>query len=166
MIAVGLMLIGYLLRKAAEYLLKASFLIFVALTSLVIFILCVQFSTSEVGYVLMANAMYGNPLCFLVNALSGSVFVIAVSWLVEKMSVFTKPLMYIGQRTLGIFVLHKPIVEIGQKVFTKIGMDYNHPIAVIGITLGTLAASLLVVFILEMILPESIGLRDERRHSS
>lgn len=158
-VTVGLMLLGHMIRQAAERIKKIGVTIVIAAVSLGVFVICVRFSTSNFGYVLMANAAYGNPFWFFINGFSGSIFVIAFSWLIEKIPVRKNLLLLIGQRTLGIFVIHKPIVELGRKAFTRIGMDYNHPVTAIAISLGALCASMLAVLIIERILPEAIGLK-------
>lgn len=162
LVATAMLLLGHILRHFLDCLKKASYIIPVLLISLAVFCICVQFSTSNVGYVLMANAEYGNPLWFLLNAISGSLFVIALSFGIAQLPIHKKMLLYIGQRTLGIFVVHKPIVELGRKIATKIGLDYNHPIALVSITLCTLIISVITVYLIEKIIPEIIGLRSRK----
>lgn len=158
-VAAAFMLVGNLLRQCFDKLQKIKYLLPVIAVSGAVFVICVRFSDSDVGYVLMANAVYGNPLWFLVNAVSGSVFVIAFSCAVEKFGINKKPLLYVGQRTLGIFIIHKPIVELCRKSVNRFGYDYNDPIAVFAITVFTLIASAIAVFVIGKIYPEIIGLR-------
>ena len=61
---------------------------------------------------LMCGSVYGNVFWFMFNAVSGSALVLGVSMLVfrdsrEGYSFSTRAVTYVGQHTLGIFLLHK-----------------------------------------------------------
>lgn len=124
--------------------------------STAIFVITVKFSTSSVGYVLMANAEYGNAFLFFTNAISGSLIVILLSCLFFGKVPLAR---WIGKRTLGIFVVHKPFVELGRIVVSRMGYNYNGVISVISITVVTLILSGLVVAAIERIIPEIIGIK-------
>ena len=87
----------------------------------------------------MANAEYGNALVFFLCALSGSALVLALSRLfVGK---YTKWLLPVGQKTLGIFLVHKPIVELGRSIVTRLGVSFDQLVFIVLITAVTLAIS-------------------------
>ena len=166
-IAAAFMLLGMLVRRGTDQINKPAFMAAAAVIACAAFICVVRFSSSPVGYVLMANGEYGNPLVFLVNAVTGSMLVIMISRLISTLLRKTGLLQWIGSRTLGIFVVHKPIVELGRSITKKAGISYDNPGIVIIITLITLAVSGVIVLLIEHIIPEIIGLKnktDKKRH--
>ena len=134
---------------------KYQFFAFILNTAL--FIILVRYSTSSVGYVLMANAIYGNVFIFFLCALFGSGMVMALSRLTAGK--YTSWLQPVGQKTMGIFLVHKPIVELWRSIVTMLGFSYDNPFFTVVITAATLAVSYIIVTIIKMIIPEMVGLR-------
>lgn len=162
-IAAAFMIIGMLLRKAIDRFKDRIFLIclFTIFVS-VVFLCFVRHSSSTEGYVLMANALYGNPFIFLINAISGSASVILLSYLISAFFRRISWLQRIGQITLGIFVVHKPIVEFGCRMILNFGKSNNYPPFTLMITVITVLVSIVAVCVIERILPEIIGLKRTR----
>ena len=76
------------------------------------------------GYVLMAKRYIGNPVLFLITAVSGCVMVYGIARILELAKFEFKILKYIGKNTLAIFAVHKPLIEIMEKVFMKVPMHW------------------------------------------
>lgn len=115
------------------------------------------YCTSPVGYVLMANALYGNPFVFVGNALLGSLAVILVSLLIERVPWHKWNPYIVGQHTLGIFLVHKPFAELGRKVFDHFHLDYNYLPFSIFLSLIVLLVSVVLVLIINKIIPSVFG---------
>ena len=115
------------------------------------------------GYVLMANSIYGNPFLFVFISLIGSVMVISFSMLLQCVKQDQKLLPYIGRNTLGIFILHKPVVELLRKVVTKLHFDYNHPVCLFVIPVVTLCVVLPVLYVIQRYAPFLFGKTDFER---
>ena len=156
-IATSFMLIGFFLRKGIKKLTNKTAQLTVLITSLLLFIVLVRYSDSSVGYVLMANAVYGNAFVFFGCALSGSIAVIMASNMMTRFRL--KGFQTIGQKTLGIFVVHKPLVELGRSLVTKMGYSFDETVFVLIITVVALIVSYITVTIIQMIIPEIIGLK-------
>lgn len=107
----------------------------------------------------MANAEYGNALVFFLCALFGSAMVLTLSCLITGK--YTRLLQPVGQKTLGLFLVHKPIVELGRSIVTRLEFSFDNPIFNILITTVALAVSYVIVTIIQMILPEIVGLKRE-----
>ena len=119
------------------------------------------------GYVLMANSIYGNRVAFLFTSLSGSLLVISLSVLIDRLKTWQKLLPYLGTSTLGIFILHKPVVELLRKVVTKLGYSYNNPLWLLLITLLTLCIVMPVLYLMQRYLPFLFGnFKIERKHKA
>lgn len=158
-IATAFMLLGMLVCQEIGLIPKTIWKFAIAVGACVVFVITVRLSSSSVGYVLMANADYGNPVVFFINAVAGSVLVIMISCLIAVLMHRTRVLSWIGVRTLGIFVVHKPIIELGRTVVTKMGLSFDNPMMVVGITMVTLAVSCVIVAVIEKVIPEIIGLK-------
>lgn len=158
-IAASFMLIGMLARAGIEKLSDAKYQAVALTVCTVLFIVTVRFSSSSVGYVLMANAEYGNVIVFFLCALFGSATVLMLSRLITGK--FTRWLQPIGQKTLGIFLVHKPVVELGRSIVVRLGSSFDHPIFTILITAVALTVSYIIVTIIQMIIPDIVGLKCE-----
>lgn len=128
-------------------------LIIILLVSLGVFLLTLPMNTTETGYVLMANAIYGNNLLFFVTAAAGSLLVICIARMLELLNAGRYPVLYIGQNTLGIFIIHKPIVELFKKICTKQDIDYNFLPVCLAVSAAALLISVFIVFLIKRYLP-------------
>lgn len=130
-----------------------------AVVMLAVFLLTLPLNTPEPGYVLMANAVYGNGLLFFLTAVSGSLFVVCIARLLEvsKLDNIYIYIYIIGQNTLGIFIVHKPVIELFRKICTKLGVDYNFLPVCLLISAVTLLIAAFVVFLIKRYLPFLFG---------
>lgn len=117
----------------------------------------IYFNNPSVGYVLMANAIYGNAGAFLLGALGGTVILLSLSICIYCTLERKNALIWIGQNTMGIFLVHKPFVELFRKFIGGLGFDYNCIPLTIFIALMSLALSCIVVQIITMFMPALFG---------
>ena len=68
----------------------------------------------DTGYILMADAVYGNPLLFLAAALSGTVMLAALAAALDAAFASRKTpfLSFVGANTLVLFAVQKPIIKV------------------------------------------------------
>lgn len=63
------------------------------------------------SYVLMASGRIGNPAYFLISSLCGFIFIYFFSKLVESYLPGNKIISYLGQNTMTVFLINKPILR-------------------------------------------------------
>ena len=117
--ASGFILLGIAFRKA--YLIMAQqktlWLTVLFLASTVLFCVGTIFRGDSLELSLMCKSSYGNLLWFLYNSVFGSITVLALSMLLSRLSrESARPfridaVTYIGQQTMGIYLLHKPFLQ-------------------------------------------------------
>lgn len=156
-VASAFMLSGVFVNRVIGLMKNKKKQIAVLFADFVVFAVCINYSTSSTGYVLMANADYGNPLLFIVNALSGSLFVILLCSLLTNARK-TRLIQWIGARTMGIFLVHKPIANTVRTISIHLNLSYDNLGVLFVITIVTLAISCAIVLMIECVLPEIIGL--------
>ncbi len=115
----GFILLGIALRKA--YLIMAQqktlWLITSFLGSAALFCVGTVFRGDALELSLMCKSFYGEPLWFLYNSAFGSLTVLTLSMLLSRLSrESARPfrigaVTYIGQQTMGIYLLHKPFLQ-------------------------------------------------------
>ena len=156
--AAGFMLIGQMLRqlysmsvfhKALPHILCCC----ITLGSM----LAVFLILKPEGYVLMANAVYGNRILFLFTSLMGSLFVLSSSKLLENIGCYLKVVIYLGQNTLGVFILHKPVVELIRSLVTRLGYEYNNLLNVVLIPMATICVVIPVMYMIQKYVPFMFG---------
>ncbi len=157
-VATGFMMIG----KCAFELIKRVHLInsvwLMALTCLLgVTTLGACFNIPSSGYINMANAVYGNPILFLLFALIGTSFVIALAMLFERLNlgVVNKWILFVGQNSLTIMLLHKPIISIWDKVLSLTMLP--DCICLFVVTLLTSAVCSAGCIVLNVCVPQIIG---------
>ena len=114
-VACGFILLGIALRQKILILAQAKVWILVAVTaaSAIVFACGTVLRGDALELVLMCGSDYGNLLWFMLNAVSGSMIVLGISMLLfrdsrEGATTFsTASITYVGQHTMGIFLLHK-----------------------------------------------------------
>ncbi len=114
-VAAGFILLGIALRERILILAQAKSWILTAFTAAGAVVLAcgtiVRGDALELS--LMCGSVYGNIFWFLMNSVSGTVLVLGVSMLLFRISregtwpFSTTWITYVGQHTLGIFLLHK-----------------------------------------------------------
>ena len=96
-------------------------------------------SSETIKHILMANAMYGNPIIFLFNAITGSFIVLFLSLLLDRFNFKNRYILNVGKNTLGIFLVHKPIIEVSHRFYNFLGVAPN------GLFLTVLTSCIVVV---------------------
>lgn len=151
LIAAAFLLLGWLLVRFnfSGFLTnkKKSAVSFVAFTAayLAAYYLCPNTFPKGMYRVSMYMNGYGNPLIFLLHALTGSLMLLCFSALLDQLLPRQRLLSWIGENTMGILVLHKLFIELGRVALNRIGMDAASTpavclivlFAVIGSSVGT-----------------------------
>lgn len=122
---------------------------------LLIFSCTFRFSVSSdtVKHVLMANALYGNVFVFLFNALLGSLIVLLLALLLEKLEAKNKLVLAIGRNTLGIFLIHKPIIELMCKGYKLLGVNYDGLYVSFLTSCIVIVVSMILIYIIKRFIP-------------
>lgn len=129
----------------------------VAFLSIIVFIIVLPLNHTDIGYVLMANAIYGNYFIFVFTAILGCLSVLTVSMIMVKCRLDYKCITFVGQNTLGIFLVHKPFVELGRKLTVFCGFDYNNLMIALIIAFASLLFSLIAIRIIDNYVPVFLG---------
>lgn len=166
-VALGYMLIGYSYK---EYLNKLEdkniiYHIIMLLVYVGLFIFGVTYE-EKTYLVLMCKSAYGNIPLLLLISLSGCGIVITISvllsksWKVNPDSKVKDIVLWIGQNTIGIYLIHKPFMQqVIVPIFTNMGYSTNSfLVAILSVTI-TLPISCLIVFIINKYLPQLFGKR-------
>lgn len=114
-----------------------------------------KFNIPDSGYINMAESVYGNILIFLIVALSGGMFILNISVLLEKNKALSKLFSYIGRNSLIIFLIHRFILNLFGRFFEIIKL--NQSIELIVALIGTVAVSCLAGAIIEKFAPVLCG---------
>jgi fucose 4-O-acetylase-like acetyltransferase len=108
----------------------------------------------------MYMGSYGNIPIFIVRAFSFSFFFVYLSLLLTHTTHIKQILLFIGQNTLGIMVIHKPIVHFFRDFVIQNGFSSSSIIVALAISFLGVAISLVINQILRLTVPVLIG-RDE-----
>ena len=81
----------------------------------------------------MAGRHFGNPAIYLLDAITGSLFVIFISMLSAKSKKIKSLFVRLGKHTIPILLIHKPIVQLLGKIFGKTTAVYGTAFMVIEI---------------------------------
>lgn len=111
-VAAGFMLIGSLIKPYIKKLTEIKNLYLIPLTIFLFILFAIGFSLTNYTheFALMANATYTNLHTFLLNALTGSFSLILTGILIYKIPIKKRILNFLGENTLGIFLVHRHIV--------------------------------------------------------
>jgi len=120
--------------------------------------------------VIMSQNTYGNPLNELIFAISGSGIVLTISMLLKRLSderftgIDLSAINYMGQHTLAIFLLHKPLLQsIFCPLFLRIFGESNLMLSRILAAILVLPACLLLCRLIECFIPELMGVYSRDR---
>lgn len=97
------------------------------------------------GYVLMANMGIGEPVAFVATSLIGCLMVYAVARLLDDMGSQNAVLSFLGQNSLVIFAVHKPLIEIFTKLFGACSLPNGIKLLIIGAATLLVSSSLCVI---------------------
>ena len=148
-VAAGFMLIGSymkpLIKKLVE--IKNIHLILLMIISGIMFLFAFSFTDYTHEFVLMANAIYPNIPVFLFCSLAGSFSLISAGILIHKIPIKKRILNFLGQNTLGIFLVHRHFVVVFL-AFLQTNTSLNRvSINTIITAVSLITASVLVVLI-------------------
>lgn len=163
----GFILLGIAVRKA--YLIMAQqktlWLVLSFVGSTALFFCGTVFRGDALELSLMCKSSYGNPLWFLFNSVFGSLSVLTLSMLLSRISrESARPfridaVTYIGQQTMGIYLLHKPFLQqIIIPVLTKL-LPAECPFLAIAILASCIALlfSIVMCFVIGKFIPQLLG---------
>ena len=119
----------------------------------------------DFGVMMMCRGGYGNPLYALIFALLGGFAVLILAMIVKRMADEWLPIfsvthmLYMGQHTMGIFLIHKPMLQnIWLPAFQKIFTGGADIVARLLATIVSILISLFLSQIVEYYIPELIGI--------
>lgn len=123
------------------------------------------FRLDDLGLYLMCGAIYVSPFWFIWNGVSGSMVILSISMLIERISresMFTfsvDAITFIGKRTLGIFLVHKQFLSYLVMPFLNAhlsGVLHEALIAFIGACI-MLPVSCGICVVIEKFVPQLLG---------
>ncbi|MDO4796893.1 MAG: acyltransferase family protein [Coriobacteriales bacterium] len=164
-VATGIILLGMALRRTllvfavqTEMVLIASFV-----ASLALLILGTVARGDACDLVLMCGAQYGNLFWFFVNSASGTMVVLTGSMLLcrlahEGANPFSlASVSFIGMHTMGIFLLHKPMLQEVLMPFCSSWIPGPQLLAAIVASIFALILSMGLCVVIEHYIPELLG---------
>lgn len=166
LVAAGYILVGYLLLPVVKMLKDANIMISImgVLISLGILMCGTVLRADSLGLSAMAFNNYGSIPFMFINAFSGSAVIIFLSIILYQCSdwesrLFNKDiLLFIGQNTIGIYLLHKNFMqEVVMALFTKWG--WTEPQALVAFVSATitLIVACVAVKIINRYVPQLMG---------
>ncbi len=164
-LALGFMLLGYsfkeLLSKLQDY--KYIYHIVWLIVYCVIFVTSLIIQGDNLYYVAMFKNDVGNPLYFFANALSGIGIILTISIILAKYwetrdTKIESAILWIGKNTMGIFLLHKPMLQqVFIALFEKIGFSSMNCLVAIAGSLFTLPICCGLIIIIDKYIPQLFG---------
>ena len=164
-VASGFMLMGIGLREPILIIAqqKGIVLSVIFMASLAIFLCSTVLRADSLALVRMCAAEYGNLFWFFVTSLSGTMLVMSLSMLFiriarEGVRPFSyKTITYIGTHTMGIFLLHKNMLQdLILPLLSKIIPDIEYLKVLLGSFIALIIAVLLCT-IIERYIPQLLG---------
>lgn len=157
--AAGYMLLGgALFRLHKRYKrVKTSIITFI-LALLGFTISTLLFSTgNDIGYMRMADGNYGIWYICLINASLGSMAVISLSQLLVYNRIICNILMQLGKYTLGIFLIHKFLINIIYTLIEHLHLENINTITTIFLSIAIIISSYYITIFLEKYIPQLYG---------
>ena len=115
-LATAMIMIGYLAAKSFDLMernVKKRYVLDLIVLSISFVFLCISCKINlhfiSGNNVDMASAKFGNPLLYMVCSISGLFMMMGLCKLISPDNLST-PLSFIGENTLAIFLLHKPLI--------------------------------------------------------
>ncbi len=160
-LATAMIMIGYLVRQLVDNTLSwceshrfITPLVFVI--SFIILCLASWFNWQNVTIrnVDMASAHFGNPLLYIIGAISGILFVLSLSKLTSPSSLHPA-VAFVGANTYGIFLIHKPFIIYCGHFLSSNGLGNLFTAFLSAIIV--LAFSAVITYFIDKIYPPLIG---------
>ena len=166
LVAAGYILVGYLLLPVVKMIKDANIMISImgVLISLGILMCGTVLRADSLGLSAMAFNNYGSIPFMFINAFSGSAVIIFLSIILYQCSgwesrLFNKDiLLFIGQNTIGIYLLHKNFMqEVVMALFTKLGWTEPQALVAFVSTTITLSVACVAGKIISRYVPQLMG---------
>lgn len=109
----------------------------------------------------MAGRYLGNLLLYLLDAVAGSIAVLSASRLLEKIGAINHGLVYLGKKTIPIFIIHKPVVQVLGKLLSRVGIP-DIIIFMISVVVA-LGISIVAYKIIRRVFPAAFGEKRDTR---
>lgn len=121
-----------------------------------------DYSAQDHQFMLMANAEYGSPILCLANGLTGSLMVIMLAQIVSSFFhtrnwALYAWLLYIGQNTMGIYLIHKPFLQGLYNRTLGVAPDAPYLLRAVLLACIAIAFSLLLIALLSKYSGEILG---------
>jgi fucose 4-O-acetylase-like acetyltransferase len=145
-------------RKTALKLvnIKNIYLILLMLVSSLLFIYGFSLTDYTHEFVLMANAVYPNIPAFLFCSLTGSLSIISAGILIYKIPIKKRILNFLGQNTLGVFLVHRHFV-VAFLTFLQTNTNLNRLSINTVVTIASLIIASLIVVLINRYAPIMFG---------
>lgn len=164
-VASGFILMGIALREQILIIAQQKTIVLSAIfaVSLAIFLCSTVFRADSLTLMRMCASEYGNLFWFFVTSLSGTVVVVALSMLFiriarEGIRPFSyKAITYIGTHTMGIFLLHKNMLQDLILPFLANIIPDMESIRIILGSFITLVIAVLLCTVIEIYIPQLLG---------
>ena len=164
-VATGFILLGIALRQQILILAQSTgwilFIITVVSGVMLAFGTILRGDALELS--LMCGGDYGNVFWFMYNSISGTVLILGISMLIFRVSregarpFSTAAITYVGQHTLGIFLLHKNIQLDLIIPWIRTWLEGPQLLVACIATCISFAAALLLCAIIEKFVPQLLG---------
>ena len=126
--------------------------------------LFIWFSYATIFYCFWCGSSYGDIPLFLLTAISGCGIILIISVIISRLfevneeSKIKKAVLWIGQNTIGIFLLHKPTYQdIILKGLNSLGfVEPKLIVAIVGAII-VLPICVLLILLVDKFLPQSLG---------
>ena len=166
-VAAGFILLGMAMQKSLLILAQQTELVLgtVFAGSLLIFAGGTVIRGDALELSAMARGMYGNIFWFMLNSLSGSALILLLSMIVARIAregthpFSVSTVTYIGSHTMGIYLVHKNMLQDLFMPFVKNVMPENTPLLLLAVTASVMAliASMIVCVIIGRYVPQMLG---------
>ena len=144
---------------------KGWILMVLLCVSIGIYTLLVIHRGNAFGIMMMCRGSYGNPVFALIFAVLGGFAVLVLSMILKRLAdewlpdLTLKPLIYLGQHTMGVFLLHKPLLQmIFMPTFENLFPEMPHILICLLATIAALSVSLWLCRLIEFYIPELVGI--------
>lgn len=165
-VASGFILAGIALRKPLLILAQQKVLVLIAvfIVSLGVLFCGTVLRGDALVFSLMCDSQYGNIFFFMLNSVAGSMALLGLCMLLIRVAregvrpFAITPITYLGKQTMGIFLLHKNLLQmlIMPWLLGLLPKAPLFPVALLG-SLITLAICIVLCFIIERFVPQLLG---------
>ena len=112
-------------------------------------------SVNVKSYILMASGRIGNPAWFVISSLCGFIFIYFFSKIVEYYLPGNEIISYLGQNTMTVFLINKPILQILEDVLNRVAVK-NEIRLILAVCITAIVACL-ISKVINVFLPAAVG---------